>query len=287
MLKSAQQALIKLPAVHRALRAIWSPPERVFRHLYFHGVFTVEVEPGISFRMQSYGNEVENDLFWRGYGNGWERSSLRIWKELAKKASYVADVGANTGVFALAAQAVSPKAKVVAVEPSARVFEKLRKNIALNNFSIMPVDRAASDEDGTATFYDVPSEHQYSASLDAQMLGAGTVETTVQVERLDAIFERAGFSRLDLMKMDVELHEPRALAGMMETLERSRPSMLIEVLNPQHAAEIGRTLDGLGYEFAVVREGLGIDENREPGAEAGNMLVCQPDILPGLRNIDA
>jgi ribosomal protein L11 methylase PrmA len=52
---------------------------------------------------------VENDLFWAGYAGNWERVSLALWRDLARDARCVLDVGANSGVFALAAAAVSPK----------------------------------------------------------------------------------------------------------------------------------------------------------------------------------
>src|SRR5947209_5938821 len=95
-LKAAQSGLRRIPAVHRAIRSVWSPPERVFQHLYFDGVFTVEIEPGTSFLMESRGELIENDLFWRGYGNGIEGQSLRHWRELCRTSDFICDVGANS-----------------------------------------------------------------------------------------------------------------------------------------------------------------------------------------------
>ena len=160
LLKGAQRALRRVPMIYKGLRRVWSPPEHIYRHLYFDGDFIVHVAPEIKFRLHQ-GNQVENDLFWRGYGNGWEGNSLRVWGEMLRGADFIADIGANTGVFALAAQAIRPTAKVLAVEPSERVFAKLTRNIALNGFPIIAVASAASDQTGAATFYDFPGEHQY------------------------------------------------------------------------------------------------------------------------------
>ena len=56
----------KLPIL-RALQATTALPERIYRHLHFHGDFDVEIAPGVRFRIRSYADSVENDLFWAGY----------------------------------------------------------------------------------------------------------------------------------------------------------------------------------------------------------------------------
>ncbi len=247
-----RNALGKFPVVHHAIRSVWTPPESIFQHLHFEGAFTVEVAPGARFRLEAHGEQVENDLFWRGFGNGWEGKSLQLWRELVGSADFIADVGANTGVYALAAQALRPTAKVLAVEPSARVFDKLRRNIALNGFPIIALDCAVSDKSGQATFYDCAGPHQYSASLELGM--GGNVEVVVAVERLDDLLPKHGFERLDLMKLDVELHEPAALRGLRATLERCRPTMLVEIIRPEIEAELRSMLEPLGYRFERIDE---------------------------------
>lgn len=109
VIKAAWRHLpLKLPAL-RALRATTRLPERVYRHLHFHGDFDVEVAPGTRFRIRSYANVVENDLFWAGYAKNYERASLAVWRDLCAGAETILDVGANTGVYALAAGALNPR----------------------------------------------------------------------------------------------------------------------------------------------------------------------------------
>jgi FkbM family methyltransferase len=195
--------------------------------------------------MESSGQQIENDLFWRGYGRGWESKSLSLWRDLARRSRFVADVGANTGVFALAAQAINPDAKVVAVEPSARVADRLRRNIDLNGYPIRIEPIAASDATGMATFYDFAAEHQYSASLEPWM--DGTTSTQVPVDTLDNILERNGFERLDLLKVDVERHEPNVLRGATRYL-KYKPTILIEVLDDEIGSAIRQILPGYRME---------------------------------------
>lgn len=216
--------------------------------------------------MEAHGEQIENDLFWRGYGGGWEGNSLKIWRDLARSANFIADVGANTGLYALAAQAINPSAKVIAVEPSSRVFRKLQRNIALNSFPIIASDNAASDKNGLATFFDHAGPHQYSSSLEKSM--GGELATEVRVRRLDDLLADHGFERLDLLKLDVERHEPAALRGFRKTLERCRPTMLVEILDDKLKAEICNVLVGLDYDVSTIAS-----DGPDPAGDARNFLI--------------
>jgi precorrin-6B methylase 2 len=55
---------------------------------------------------------------------------LRLWVSFAATSSLILDVGANTGVNALAAKSTNPQADVYAFEPVAPIFAKLSENAA-------------------------------------------------------------------------------------------------------------------------------------------------------------
>lgn len=244
ILKRTQRLLGRSPTPYRFLRTIWTPSEGIYQHLHFTGEIEVPVARGMAFKMISYGNTVENDLFWRGYAKGWEAPSLALWRDLAARSKCIVDVGSNTGVYALAAQAVNRAAKVMAVEPSRLTFRCLKENIALNDFPIIAEEVAASDQNGPVKFYDFPGSHQYLASLEEGCLEAVPVE--VEAVCLDTLFEKHGF-KVDLLKMDVEGHEPAALRGMKKTLEAHRPTLIIEILDDEADRAVKKELDGLGY----------------------------------------
>jgi FkbM family methyltransferase len=271
-LKTIQQVLRRVPVFHKALRLVWRPSQRIHRHLYFDGPFRVEVEPGTAFRMINYGYEIENDLFWRGFAQGWEANALKVWREMVREADWIVDIGANTGLYALSAQAMRPAAKILAFEPSARVREKLVRNIALNGFSARALECAISDTTGTAEFFDFPGEHQYSASLEAS--SGGGVRIEVPVARLDDVLAAEGFERVDAIKLDVEKHEPAALRGMRRTLETHRPLLLVEILK-HGMPPVEAALDGLGYAFWKIPEAR--------MGRAYNYLVAPPEKLEAIR----
>ena len=218
------------------------------------------------FRMMSHGHSVENNLFWCDYGKGREGVSLELWRDLAIHCEHIVDIGANSGVYALAAKASNPTARVMAVEPSSIMFSCLEENIALNGFDILALKVAASDRNATVQLHDFPGSHQYSASLE-EGFREGSVPVDVEAVRLDDLFEQHDF-KVDILKMDVEGHEPSALRGMRRTLEEQRPILLLEVLNQEADRAIGAELAGLGYQAHplgdgnVVYEALNADSAR-------------------------
>jgi FkbM family methyltransferase len=226
-------------------------PQKVYKHLPFRGPFTVRGKDGLSFRMMAHGHVLENELFWAGYGATWEPVSLEIWRRLAPLASGVVDVGANTGVYSLVTRALNPSAHVVAFEPVARVARKLRQNVRLNGFDITIEQKAVSDRSAQVAIHDCASEHNYTASLEA---GHSENDRRYMVEaiRLDDYLAGQGWPRIDLIKVDVEGHEPAAIDGMVETLARFRPSLLIEILSDDIGKRVQSHLDGLGTPFSIL-----------------------------------
>ena len=231
---------------------------------------------------------VETDLFWNGFGNGYEGTSLQIWRRLVQHAQVILDVGANTGIYALVASCLNPTATILALEPVERVFHRLQRNIELNGRNVTLEKLAASDTTGEAVIYDLSSDHEYTASLDHSMLKncSGVVEYSVPTKRLDDILSDAGVKSVDLIKIDVELAEPQVLLGMGEFLSRCKPTLLIEVLTEGVAREITEITRDLGYNIFRVVEQLGLEPTsqiRATGQER-NYLLAQDGIV-GAANI--
>src|ERR1700740_2290939 len=113
-----------LEVVRRSVRL----PRILTGHLSFRGTFTVEIDALHHFQLEHWGFMVENDLFWSGFGKGYEATSLQVWRRLAPHAHVILDVGANTGIYTLVACCVNPAATVFALEPVDRVFRRLKQN---------------------------------------------------------------------------------------------------------------------------------------------------------------
>jgi FkbM family methyltransferase len=85
----------------------------------------------------------------------------------------------------------------------------------------------ASDQADSSVQFFVPAGNKLVASANQDFTaryGAPGVARTVPTTTLNAVLEQAGFSGIDFMSMDIELSEPKALAGF--DVERYRPSLV-------------------------------------------------------------
>ena len=268
------------------LRRLGFLPESVYRHLHFRGVFSTEVR-GTTVKLRSHGNLIENDIFWSGFFDGWEAESLRLWAALAEQADVILDVGANSGIYAMVAQAANAPATVFAFEPVERVYLQLLENAELNGGRVRCVNAAVSDRSGSVTMFEPNVEHPYAASLDPTVFGRDVGKDWAQVEvegiRLDDFLSDAQLSP-DLIKVDTEGHEPEVLRGLGSMLAANRPTLLLEVLTDRHSREIEELVRGLAYRSYQVDEEVGptpLTEGASP-CVGRNVLLCSPQVAEGL-----
>lgn len=182
-------------------------------------------------------------------------------RELVQPGDTVVDVGANVGWFSLLAAAlVGPHGRVHSIEANSRNCALLRRSLVRNGYEsivqIHPV--AASDRFGTMTVAPqagsnaiVDDDARFARQFDAQL---------VHALRIDDLL--AGLDRLDVVKIDIEGGEYRALQGFAELLGKFRPHVLTEY-SPALLREVSRVepalllqfWDSLGYEATILLPG--------------------------------
>lgn len=260
------------------LKFFWVPPKRITQHLHFKSAIKVKVDEKASFYINHYGYIIENELFWHGFDNAWEKVSFKLWRELSRDANTIVDIGANTGVYALMSKAINPVAAVYAIEPVERVFKKLQDNIKLNKFNIIALPEAASDKDGSAMIFDIPdTEHTYSVTVNRNMYPTDVpvIQTVIKTVKLDTIVERYNIQRIDLIKIDVETHEPEVLEGYLKYICLHKPTLLIEVLNDEVGQKIEEIVKDLGYLYFNIDEKAGIKKVEHiKKSDYYNYLLC-------------
>ena len=170
----------------------------------------------------------------------------------------VHDVGANVGFLTvIAARLVSETGTVVCFEPLEENRERIKHNVALNDFSNVQMRcEALGAEDGTARFL-LSEMSSWGRLASAGEVSQQVGEISVPLLRLDAAIAE-GVARPDLMKIDVEGAECDVLAGGREVLRARHPILLIE-LHGTNAA-VADTLEALGYSTVVVGRTLGVRE---------------------------
>ncbi len=136
---------------------------------------------------------------------------------------HVADIGANAGVFSTAlARAAGPAGRIVAFEPNPRAREILSHNAERAVGAPISIDPRAVGEERAERGFHAAADSEVSGLADG---GAIRVETV----SLDAAMESLGWTRLDVVKIDVEGAESAVLRGARATLARHSPLVMLEL----------------------------------------------------------
>ncbi|HEX6367302.1 MAG TPA: FkbM family methyltransferase [Longimicrobium sp.] len=161
------------------------------------------------------------------------------------------DVGANWGYFTLvAAHAVGPTGRVVALEPDPRMHAELAANLARNGTrNVTALAVAASDRAGRATLsgYAEADRNRGVSSLVAAPAGDAP-SFAVRTMTLDDLLDEQGIDSVDLVKVDVEGAEELVVRGMARGLAEGRYRRILVELHPgQHPdpARLGETMYGM------------------------------------------
>lgn len=151
----------------------------------------------------------------------------RAVRERLRDGDVMVDVGANVGCITLmAAGLVGQRGRVAAVEPNPDNLQMLYAGMVLNGFGNVRVfPYAASDRPGVVSLTGGTSNTNVVSAQDPERLSV-----YAQAVALDDVL--ASLPRLDLVKMDVEGHEPKAFEGFSRAIERYRPALVVE-FNPR------------------------------------------------------
>ena len=166
-----------------------------------------------------------------------EPESLPVWEGwCSAPGARVLDIGAYTGLYSLIAKKAG--AHVTAFEPIERNRLRFRENAELNGFHDLRANsEAVSDRCGdTFITTNLAARGLSSGSSIVKKVGADAVKVrTLTIDSLNLM-------NVTAMKIDVERAEPLVLAGARETLERCRPTLLVEVLGDEEKAAVRASL---------------------------------------------
>jgi FkbM family methyltransferase len=175
-------------------------------------------------------SELENFRFWfdtrdtemgvkMGFGL-YEPETIAFFRQTITQGMTCWDIGAQTGFFTCLFAALTGKSgKVVAYEPLPRTFEILGKNVRENAFGgrVTAHNAACSDAPGQVRMLETSN----MLVVDAEAKNARPVDCV----RLD----QEQIPSPDLIKIDVEGHEPAVLRGLSGVLERCNPIIALEL----------------------------------------------------------
>jgi FkbM family methyltransferase len=143
------------------------------------------------------------------------------------------DVGASAGYHALImAETVGEKGHVLALEPDAQAFSRLRDNIEMNALAqVETLSLAAGADIGVAplpSLVQVESMHPLTVgSLALDPISRPEPDAVeVPVTTIDRLMFERECDRLDLIKIEAQGNEMGALRGARETIARFRPKII-------------------------------------------------------------
>lgn len=163
-----------------------------------------------------------------------EEDLLRCWTAIAKSAQVVLDVGANAGIYSLAAIAVQPDVIVHAFEPTPEIATRLRATAELNHLTNLHVHEAAVlAESGQAVLNRCRGELGDNEGMNfiTKPGGGNSDAEHVKAISLDQFCRDRSIDRVDLLKLDVQGHEYSALKGAEFLIRAGRVGTIFMELN--------------------------------------------------------
>lgn len=170
----------------------------------------------------------------------WEPHISGLIQSRLRPGDMFCDVGANIGYDSLlAAKIVGRSGRVVAIEPSPSIFEKLVNNIRLNDISHVRVVRAAvSAESCIIPLYSGGDAHNSGKTTTVMSRGSAK-ECDVDGRTLADILACDERDRLRLIKIDVEGAERPILTSLLDSIDLypSNLEILVELSTPTNRDE--------------------------------------------------
>lgn len=192
------------------------------------------------------------------------------------------DAGANLGCFSLLiGERLRQHGKVLAFEPHPGLAELARRNAIINGLeSVITVHPFGLSDAEAETDFSYPKGH----------LGGGLIGNMDRPEQFDVVRSRvrrlddildAG-ATVDLMKIDVEGHEPAVIRGLQQILARSpRLKILFEKLglHADRASQIEAVLQPAGFHLYAIADDaqLSLIPAGELRNFSGYVLAARPE----------
>ena len=179
------------------------------------GRVTTLLPDGGKLRLISDGDDGKDYIAYKVAGRRLDRfepETTRVVAALLPEAMTFFDVGANTGVFALAAAADSRR-RVVGFEPVPQIAKRFAENVRLNGYRNLRVEACAvNDCDGELTLHIPRTKSSLPTTASAaEGFKSETYAVQVPAVTLDGYVAKHAINRVDLIKLDTETTEDRVL----------------------------------------------------------------------------
>lgn len=160
---------------------------------------------------------------WLRNRTAWEINNKFFIENYVTPGSVAIDIGSHIGTHTITmSKSVGPEGKVFAFEPNRKIFRELCLNMALNDCSnVYPIRCAIGKEKDLIQVVCSHLQNEGGSYIIKEQGGSNT----------SALFRLDDFQleNVSFIKIDVENLEADVIEGAIETLNRCRPVMLIEI----------------------------------------------------------
>jgi FkbM family methyltransferase len=247
--------------------AALSVSDPVIRIAEFNGTFRVD---------------ARSDLFRRMVVEGvYEPALVRTFMKYLDPRRDFIDVGANVGFYTVLVAQHLLHARVLAIEPTSKAYERLADNIRMNRVAhkVILFKGVAAESSGNRQIKVIPGREEFS-SLGA-MSHPKIAQAAFVIEQVpgSTVDELVALHDLNpgLLKIDVEGCEHFVFEGAKGTLASKRPVILAELSDPllrhngSSSAAILRFIESLNYK---VYDPLAPE--LAPGKRGFGDIICVP-----------
>ena len=182
---------------------------------------------------------IERDILFSG---AFEFETTNLLRDLVEPGMTVVDVGANIGYFTLQfAKAVGNYGQVWAFEPvpeyRQRIVEHLKLNALGKNVTVFPYGLSDQENEQEISVGEASATLHWTSSVVPPQ-----AKILIQLKTLDRIVSEQELDHLDLIKIDIDGHEPDFLRGAAEVIRKFRPVIVMEMA--QHCLHVaGSTVE--------------------------------------------
>lgn len=176
------------------------------------------------------------------------------------------DIGANVGVFSLLARRKISRGRILAVEASPRVFQKLRRNIEINCArNVTAINVAVHDRPGFVWL------NVADGDCEGHIVAGNKAPEGVRVtaDTLANILRQNKLSSASIIKMDVEGGELPIVLSSSDLLRSENPPVVLVDYYRRELAAAFRALDYKAYRYcrdAKFLEEISGDPDEDHGA---------------------
>jgi FkbM family methyltransferase len=162
----------------------------------------------------------------------WESWVTKFITKVVKPGDHCIDAGANFGYYSLVlAELAGKKGKTLAIEANPYLCKLLRLTSKLNEHQFEVVHQALSDAAGEVTLQ-IPVDYLGSGTLRTESIYPDCTFEKVQADTMDNIIAKAGFPKVDFIKMDCEGLESVIFKGMDRTLQQNPDLKMVMEYSP-------------------------------------------------------